>query len=99
MSEIILTTATETEFQNIINRAVREALNSTTAQTQNGTDEGHIKGITGLSKFLGVSHSRAQALKNSGIFPHFQTGRLILFDPAKVREAMEAHSKRDRRAK
>ena len=98
---MIVLTFTEEEFEAIVNNAVRvavrEALSDTPARTEGA--EGHIKGIVGLSKFLGVSHARAQDLKNSGIFPHFQTGRLILFDPIKVREAMEKHAKRDRRAK
>jgi hypothetical protein len=93
MNEIIV--ITKNELIEIITNAIREALNSNTAKNPNVSEDGHVKGIAGLSKFLGVSHSRAQALKNSGIFPHFQTGRLILFDPAKVREAMEQHSKRD----
>ena len=97
MNEIILTT--EERLTEIVNCAIMNALNAQCSRVETTKTEGHIKGISGLSKFLGVSHSRAQALKNSGIFPHFQTGRLIIFDPSKVREAMEAHGKRERRAK
>jgi hypothetical protein len=88
----------ETEFREIITDVVQGAIKSTSL-TGEPEKESHIKGIAGLSKFLGVSHSRAQALKNSGIFPHFQQGRLILFDTAKVREAMAIHNKPGRRAK
>ncbi|MEI8049047.1 MAG: DUF3853 family protein [Bacteroidota bacterium] len=88
----------ETEFREILTDVVQDAINNSGHLTI-PEKESHIKGIAGLSKFLGVSHSRAQALKNSGIFPHFQQGRLILFDTAKVREAMAVYNKRGRRAK
>lgn len=48
-----------------------------------------IRGIIQLAKFLQVSVPRAQQLKNSGVFPYWQSGRTVLFDPAKVREAMQ----------
>lgn len=93
---MIVLTFTEEQFKAILSDVVRDAIKSSPAQAE---AEGHIKGIKGLAEFLHVSHARAQKLKSSGIFPHFQTGRLILFDPAKVREAMTNYSKRDRRAK
>jgi hypothetical protein len=76
---------------------IRQELNKPTVTTS--APEPQIKGIVGLSEFLKVSHSRAQAIKNSGIIPFFQTGRLILFDPATVRKVMAEYSKRDRRRK
>ncbi len=54
----------------------------------------HIKGIHELAAYLKISASRAQKLKNEGVLPYFQDGRLVLFDPDKVREAMETHNKR-----
>jgi len=47
-----------------------------------------IKGIHELAKFLQVSPARAQKLKNKGVFPYWQDGRTLLFDPDKVREVM-----------
>jgi hypothetical protein len=88
----------ETEFREILTDVVQDAIQNASI-TGIPEKESHIKGISGLSKFLGVSHSRAQALKNSGIFPHFQQGRLILFDTAKVREAMAIYNKQSKRAK
>ncbi|MFZ4548684.1 MAG: DUF3853 family protein, partial [Bacteroidales bacterium] len=46
-----------------------------------------------LAKFLGISVSKAQKLKNEGIVPFFQNERLVLFDPDKVREAMSNYNK------
>ena len=45
-----------------------------------------IKGIHALARYLGVCPARAQKLKNSGVLPYFQNGRLVLFDCDKVDE-------------
>lgn len=47
-----------------------------------------IKGIHELAKFLQVSPARAQKMKNEGLFPYWQDGRTLLFDPKIVREVM-----------
>ena len=47
-----------------------------------------IKGIHELATFLKVSPARAQKLKNEGVFPYWQDGRTLLFDPEKVKQAM-----------
>lgn len=47
-----------------------------------------IKGIHGLAAFLQISPARAQKMKNENVFPYFQNGRTLLFDPEKVREVM-----------
>ena len=52
-----------------------------------------IRGILGLAKFLNVSNTTAQALKNSGKLPFSQVGRVVLFDPDKVMEAMDQNNK------
>ncbi len=43
-----------------------------------------IRGIHGLAKFLGVSPTRAQKLKNDGVISCWQDGRVVLFDPDRV---------------
>lgn len=47
-----------------------------------------IKGIHAIAKYLGVSPAKAQAMKNSGILPYFQNGRIVLFDCDKIDEIM-----------
>ena len=81
----------EEEITAIVTNAVRDAMPK---ELKASTPLPHIKGIHELAAFLKVSASRAQKLKNEGVFPYFQDGRLVLFDPDKVREAMEAHNKR-----
>lgn len=58
-----------------------------------------IKGIHELAAFLKVSAPRAQKLKNDGVFPYFQDGRLVLFDPHKVREAMANYNLKKKKQK
>lgn len=52
-----------------------------------------IRGIHGLAKFLNISPSKAQEIKNSGRIPFSQNGRVLLFDPKKVLTALETPSK------
>lgn len=53
-----------------------------------------IKGIHALATFLNVSVSKAQQLKNDNIIPPcFQDGRVVLFLPDKVVEAMGNYSR------
>lgn len=56
-----------------------------------------IRGIHGLAEFLGVSPVTAQKLKNSGKIPFAQYDRVILFDPQKILNALEANSKPKRK--
>lgn len=53
-----------------------------------------IRGIHGLAKFLNISPSKAQEIKNSGKIPFSQNGRVLLFDPQKVLDALETPSKK-----
>lgn len=86
MSETIFIQVSKDEFTSIINNAVRDAMPKEIAVSN---PKPFIKGIHKLAEHLQVSPARAQKLKNEGVFPYFQDGRTLLFDPDKVREAME----------
>jgi len=73
------------ELTQIINNAVRAAMPQ---EIRESTPQPFIKGIHELAAFLKVSPARAQKLKNEGVFPYWQDGRTLLFDPDKVRAAM-----------
>jgi hypothetical protein len=73
------------ELARIINDAVRSAMPQ---EIKEATPQPFIKGIHELAAFLKVSPARAQKLKNEGVFPFWQDGRTLLFDPDKVRAAM-----------
>ncbi len=72
---------TKTELKELIDQAVSKAL----AEQQ---QKNFIKGIHQLAAFLQVSPARAQKMKNEGLFPFWQDGRTLLFDPKVVREVM-----------
>lgn len=48
----------------------------------------YIRGLAGLAKFLGCGINTALRLKNEGRVPYFQSGKLLLFDPKQVHEAL-----------
>lgn len=48
-----------------------------------------IRGIDGLAEFLGVGKNTAQNMKNDGIVPYYQHGRIVLFRPEEVLNALE----------
>lgn len=73
------------ELTKIIKDAVREVM---PRELKQATPQPFIKGIHELALFLKVSPARAQKLKNEGMFPYWQDGRTLLFDPDKVRAAM-----------
>jgi len=82
-----MTSYSEDELKKMIVDAVATIL--VDQQPQNKEQpEPIIKGIHQLAKFLQVSPARAQKMKNEGLFPYWQDGRTLLFDPKKVREVM-----------
>ena len=82
------------EFGSIVKNAVKDAISN---DAKPATDQPHIKGTHQLAKFLGISVSKAQKLKNEGILPYFQNERLVLFDPVKVKEALANYNKRGKK--
>ncbi len=96
MDEIAITQVTKNELGSIIQDAVKAAIPE---QPKPQAPKTFIKGTHELADFLGISLSRAQKLKNEGAFPYFQDGRLVLFDPEKIREAMATINLSRRRKK
>ena len=93
MQETVFISMPKEELQSIIIDCVNSCLVQN-KQPGHSPSQPHIKGTHQLAKFLGISVSKAQKLKNEGIIPFFQNERLVLFDPNKVREAMSNYNKR-----
>lgn len=91
MEEHITIIVNRDEFGSMIQEAVRSAFLDQMPPTE---PKMHIKGTHQLAKFLGISVSKAQRLKNEGIIPFFQNERLVLFDPDRVKEALANYNKR-----
>jgi hypothetical protein len=94
--EITFIQITKEELFDIINEAVKAAMPTFINTNPN---KPFIKGIHELAEFLGVSAPRAQKLKNAGISPYFQDGRTVLFDPIKVKIAMEQYQQNRKKLK
>lgn len=73
------------ELTRIIHAAIQTAMSQDCKQPE---PQPFIRGIHELAAFLKVSPARAQKLKNENVFPYWQDGRTLLFDPEKVKEAM-----------
>ena len=58
-----------------------------------------IKGIHGLADFLQISPARAQKMKNENVFPYWQNGRMLLFDPEKVLNVINGQSNSNKNSK
>ncbi|MBE6245840.1 MAG: DUF3853 family protein [Bacteroidales bacterium] len=48
-----------------------------------------IKGIRGLAKYLGCSVSKAQDMKNKGLLPYYNVGKLVHFFSGEVDNALK----------
>jgi hypothetical protein len=96
MQETIFISLPKDELQSIIIDCVNSCLKYN-KQPGPSSPQPFIKGIHELARFLKVSPARAQKLKNEGVFPYWQDGRTLLFDPDKVREAMSNYNKKGRR--
>ena len=94
--EITFIQLSKEELVSIINDAVRAAMPTIINEKPS---KPFIKGLKELAVYLEVSHSRAQKLKNEGVLPYFQNGRLILFDSIKVKTAMEEYKQNRKQSK
>ena len=58
-----------------------------------------LKGTGELAEFLGISKSKAQELKNEGVFSCFQIDRIVLFDPDIVTKELEDYNQKEKNIK
>lgn len=101
MDSINVVTVSVNDLKNIVYDFTRMALSDHDRERSNNQpvdlkEKTPIRGIHGLAKFLGVSPVTAQSLKNSGKIPYSQHGRVVLFDGAKVLQAIEGNPKNRR---
>lgn len=74
-------------LEDLIRKVVAEEVAKVVNNKENNNLK-FIRGINGLAEYLGISRSKAQKLKNENAIPYVQDGRMILFDPCKVDEAL-----------
>lgn len=86
----------EDQFRSILKEELSKILSESGYSQKTSisvSNKKHIRGIKGLAEFLNCGLKTAQQLKNSGKIPFTQVNRLVLFDPDKVIEAMNATQK------
>ncbi len=83
----------KSELTEIIQNAVQSIVFENSGKQNPDKAKSFIRGIHGLAKFLGVSPTRAQKLKNDGVISCWQDGRTVLFDPEKVVDELMHKSK------
>jgi hypothetical protein len=86
-------TLTVDELLNIFRETFSAFLISNPVATNTQEKRPPIKGIHAISKYIGVSPSRGQKIKNDGLLPYFQNGRIVLFDPDEVDKVMHTFKK------
>ena len=77
-------------LKEIIKEAVREELDKLSLPLE----QRYIKGIENLAKFLGISKSVVQKMKNGGVIPCVQYDRVVLFNPDEVWGALKKNTKK-----
>lgn len=89
-----ITTAIDTPSVELI-ASLKEEIQALTEEVQKlscSVTPPVIKGFQGLADFLGISKSVAQKMKNEGIIPYIQYGRVVLFEPDKVLTALASQT-------
>lgn len=89
MNKIEFVQIDRNEFVELVSKAVRDQLR------ENGISNGRptmVRGIRGLAEALSVSTTKIQQLKNDGVIPYFQNGKLLLFDLDKVELALNSYN-------
>lgn len=86
-------TASSTELLTSLQKQI-EALTEEVKRLSSVNTPTVLKGIQSLADFLGISKSVAQKMKNEGVIPCIQYDRVVLFQPEKVLEALEAQTPR-----
>lgn len=90
MENNIIVTTTQ-ELTALVESAVERAITKVTSTIETPTPdkpEQFIRGIKGLAAFLKVSIPTAQKMKNNGVFPCYQDGRVCVFKPNEVLKGM-----------
>ena len=74
----------ESEQTILLKEIVKEAVREELAKLSLSGEQKYIKGIDNLAKFLGISKSVVQKMKNEGVIPYIQYDRVVLFSPDEV---------------
>jgi Mn-dependent DtxR family transcriptional regulator len=68
----------------LLKEIVKEAVKEELEKLSLAVEQKYIKGIDNLAKFLSISKSVVQKMKNDGVIPYVQYDRVVLFSPDEV---------------
>ena len=75
MSEIIITTITKTEIQQLVQRAIQKALNEKSLNKKN--DQDSLLGVDEAASFLGIAKATLYGKYSKLLLPHFKQGKKL----------------------
>lgn len=81
------------ELTEIVENAVQKKF---TELTNLNKPQRKVRSLRELAKYLKISLSKVQQLKNAGKIPHYQDGRIVIFDLDQVDEAFKGFKKYQR---
>jgi excisionase family DNA binding protein len=77
MSEIIITTLTKTEIQQLVESAVEKALNQKSSKKKN--DQDSFLGVDEAASYLGIAKATLYGKCSKLLIPHFKQGKKLYF--------------------
>lgn len=88
MSEIIITTITKTEIQQLMENAVEKALSQKSSKRENQTDA--FLGVDEAASFLGIAKATLYGKCSKLLVPHFKQGKKLYFRQSELAKYLQS---------
>ena len=88
MSEIIITTITKTEIQQLVERAIQKALNQKPTSLKNDHDP--FLGVGEAASFLGIAKATLYGKCSKLLVPHFKQGKKLYFRQSELTKYLQS---------
>jgi len=88
MSEIIITTITKTEIQQLVESAVQKALDQKSANIKN--DQDAFLGVDEAASFLGIAKATLYGKCSKLLVPHFKQGKKLYFQKSELTKYLQS---------
>ena len=88
MSEIIITTITKTEIQQLVEGAVQKALKE--KSTSKKSDQDAFLGVEEAASFLGIAKATLYGKCSKLLVPHFKQGKKLYFRQSELTDYLQS---------
>ena len=88
MSEIIITTITKTEIQQLVEGAVQKALDQ--KSSKNRSDQDVFLGVEEAATFLGIAKATLYGKCSKLLVPHFKQGKKLYFRQSELAKYLQS---------